>query len=329
MASGLIHVGTRNKVVSVVVDPEMQVILSELRSRTAPDARTVPIAEARAAFENGHRIWNEPHLPIGDVEDLTIDGDGGPLRLRLYLPDGQAPAPVILYAHGGGWTFGSLDSHDGLCRNLAKASRCSVLAVDYRLAPEHPFPAPNDDVSAAIRFALRGGLGERADTRRLGVAGDSAGANLVLAALIAMRERGDKPVSAGALFYGCYTPSFDGESQKRLGDGSFLLTTDAQRWFWGNFLGGGLSAEPDPLAAPLHADLTGLPPLYLCAGGLDPLVDDTLALCDRLASAGVPYRFDFFPGVVHGFLRMTARLEAARKGMRQAASFFHDAFELQ
>jgi acetyl esterase len=315
--------------VNIVVDPEMQPILTELKSRAAPDARTVPIAEARAAFEEGNRVWNEPRLPIGAVEDLSIDGEGGPIPLRLYLPDVDGPVPVIVYAHGGGWTFGSLESHDGVCRNLAQACRCAIFAVDYRLVPEHPFPAPNADVLAAIRFVMTGGLGERIDARRVGVGGDSAGANLVLSAMMSMRERGETPVSAGALFYGCYTPQLDGRSQKRLGDGTYLLTTDAQRWYWANFLGDAAGGEVDPLAAPLDADLSRLPPLYLCAAGLDPLLDDTLALCDRLALAGVPYRYDFFPGVTHGFLRMTSRLNAARVAMRQVAHFFRDAFELR
>jgi acetyl esterase len=225
--------------------------------------------------------------------------------------------------------FGSLESHDGICRNIARESGCAVLAVDYRLAPEHPFPAANGDVAAAIRHARTGGLGQRVDARRVGVAGDSAGANLMLSTLISMRAGNDMPVSAGALFYGTYAPRFDTSSHRRLGDGSYAISTQSIRGSWASFIGDPDMAEPDPLAAPLNADFTGLPPLYLCAAGLDPLLDDTLDLCDRLATAGVPYRFEFFPGVTHGFLRMTSRLAAARACVRQAGRFFREAFDLQ
>jgi acetyl esterase len=255
------------------------------------------------------------------VADIAIPGEQSRVPARLYQPVGAPPFPVIVFAHGGGWTFGSLDSHDGLCRHLTRQSGCAVLAVDYRLAPEHPFPAPNDDVVRALRFVRSGGLSRLVDPHAIGAAGDSSGANLVLSALISLRDTDEAAVSAAALIYGCYAPDFETESQKRHGDGSLPLTTEGLRWFWGNFLGAA-AKNPDPLAAPLAADLAGLPPLYLNAAGLDPLLDDTLQLSRRLAAAGVSHRFDFFPGVTHGFLRMGKRLNAARVGTQRIASFF-------
>jgi acetyl esterase len=195
-----------------------------------------------------------------------------------------------------------------------------VLALEYRLAPEHPFPAPLDDVIAAIRVARDGGLGKSVDAERLALSGDSAGANLALAAMMACRQAGEPAFATAALFYGCYAPIFDTQSHQRLGDGTYILGTKGMRWYWRNFLG----REPEDtmsLAAPLRADLTGLPPLYLNAAGLDPLLDDTLLLSARLSEAGVRHRVDVFPGVVHGFLRMTRDLPAAREALRAAGEF--------
>jgi acetyl esterase len=296
------------------VDPEMAAILEELQRqrRTEPDPERM--AEARAEFEEAAKAWNRPRPGIGPVEDVTMMGSPtGPLHARLYLPAGRGPFAVTVFAHGGGWAFGSLESHDRICRQIAKRSACAVLAVDYRLTPEHPYPAALDDVLSAIRFAAAGELGPAIDARRIAVAGDSAGANLALGAMVVLRETDPEAISAGALIYGCYAPDFETESHRRLGDGSYVLTTEGMRRYWGWYLGG--TGEPDALAAPLKADLSGLPPLYLSAAGLDPLLDDTLVLSRHLAAAQVSHRLDVFPGVVHGFLRMTRGLGVARTAM--------------
>ena len=183
----------------------------------------------------------------------------------------------ILYIHGGGWTFGSIDTHDGTMRNLAEAAQRPVLGIDYRLAPEHPFPAPLDDVLTAIAFVETGGLGVPISAHDMAIAGDSAGANLALAALLARRDRRLPQLASAALFYGCYAPDFTTASHAEFGDGDYLLTSVNMRWYWTNFLGRE-GADTTSLAAPVRSDLSGLPPLYLSAAGLDPLRDDTLQL---------------------------------------------------
>jgi acetyl esterase len=158
------------------------------------------------------------------------------------------------------------------------------------------------------------------NTGAVALAGDSAGANIALAALLTRVKSGGAPIRAAALFYGCFAPIFDTDSHKNCGDGSFGLGTEIMRWYWRNYLG----SEPETtasLAAPLRAELAGLPPLYLNCAGLDPLRDDTLLLCQRLADAGVRYQLDVFPGVVHGFLRMTRELPAAVEASRAAGQF--------
>ncbi|MDR6869418.1 acetyl esterase [Bosea sp. BE125] len=291
------------------IDPQMEAILERMRSGPAFDFRAAPIAEARATVDAATLPWSEgaPAIP---ARDLAIPTAGTAMRARLYQPEAAPVSAVIVYAHGGGWTFGSIETHDGTMRHLAVEAGCAVLGVDYRLAPEHPFPAPLDDLMAAIAFVEQGGLGQAIPAGAIAVAGDSAGANLALAALLRRRDEGMPALSAAALFYGCYEPDFSTPSHAAFGGGDYLLTSPNMRWYWNNFLGG----EPDgtlSLAAPVRSNLAGLPPLYLSAAGLDPLRDDTIGLARRLGEAGVPFRFDHVPGVVHGCLRMSRELTAA------------------
>jgi acetyl esterase len=201
---------------------------------------------------------------------------------------------VVIFAHGGGWTFGNPASHERAGRLIAEAAGAQVVLPDYRLAPEHACPAALDDM-AAVAGCFPG--------RKLVLLGDSAGANIALGTALA-----GVPAAMLILVYGCFAPVFDTASHRDCGDGSFGLSTERMRWFWDNWQG----AAQDPRAAPLHADLAGLPPVHLFAAGLDCLRDDSILLADRLAAAGVPYRLDAVPGVTHGFLQMSSRLGPAR-----------------
>jgi acetyl esterase len=299
------------------VDPEMAAILGEMRAAPAADFKTMPIAAARAQSDAASIAWSKD-APAMRAADLAVPGATA-MRGRLYLPSDVGKLPVIVFVHGGGWTFGSIDTHDGTMRALAVASGCALFGFDYRLAPEHPFPLPLDDTCAAIEFAMAGGLGGAVDPSRLALAGDSAGATLALSAMLRMRDTGATLPSAAALFYGCYAPVFDTPSHADFGEG-FLLTSVNMRWYWKNYLAAAFDAPP-PLAAPLNARLDRLPPLYLAAAGLDPLRDDTSRLAVRLAEAGVAFDFEHVPGVVHGCLRMSRRLRAARDMIRSAGQF--------
>jgi acetyl esterase len=293
----------------------MAPILARLKAAQAVDMRALPIGEARALFEQQQRPWVWADAEMADTRDLTVPGAAGRLRARLHVPEGGAGRPAILFLHGGGWTFGSIDTHDGTMRLIAAAAGHPVLGIDYRLSPETPFPGPLDDVLAAAAHIRSGALGEMVDPARLALAGDSAGANLALGAALALRERGT-PAATAALIYGCYAPLFETPSHQRLGDGAFIMRTEMMRWYWGNFLGE--PATPSPLAAPLNADLAGLPPLYLNAAGLDPLIDDTLLLSAKLSEVGVLHRLDVWPGVTHGFVRLARELPAARRALAEA-----------
>jgi acetyl esterase len=296
----------------------MQAILDDLARAPAVDLRTLPIEEARRTFERQQAPWVWSAEAMAESRDLAIPGPAGPIRARLHRPIADAGLPVVLFAHGGGWTFGSIDTHDGTMRSLAAASGAAVLGIDYRLSPDHPFPGPLDDVMAALAFVEAGGLGAGCDATRIALAGDSAGANLALGALVRRRDEGGPLPLTATLFYGCYAPIFDTASHVSFGAGPYLLRTEMMRWYWSNFLGPHAADAAPAACAPLFAPLEGLPPLYLNAAGLDPLLDDTTMLSHRLASAGVRHTLDIWPGVVHGFQRLARELPAARDAIAAA-----------
>ncbi len=299
------------------VDPEIAELMHEMAAAGLPDISTLPIERARAQVAETNAPWNLPIVPLLEIRDRDIGGPGGRVRLRHYRPSDASALPVMVYMHGGGWTVCSLDTHDRLMRLLAKGSGAAVIGVDYRLAPEHPYPAPLDDCLAAVRWTQRHGREYGLDPERMVLAGDSAGANLALGALIALRDLGEPLPRGGALFYGCYWSREDTASHRRLGDGTWQLSTAQMAWFWGNYLGG--TPASDPLAEPMYADLRGLPPLFLNAAALDPLLDDSIELDERLEAAGVPRDLRIYPGLIHAFMRMTSRCAAARRALDDAA----------
>jgi acetyl esterase len=292
------------------IDPEMQAILAQLAAAPkAPDAWTIPIDEARRLAHQTMLAWNSPKIELAEIGNEKIVGPAGPIVVRWYRPSTGAPLPAILFFHGGGWTFGSIDTHDRTARMLAQAAGAVVVSIEYRLAPEHPHPAAHQDARAAWDW-LNAQAGRLGLNGKVLVGGDSAGANIALGMCVGLREA-RKPQPDGALlFYGCLAPIFDTESHRRNGDGRFVLSSERMRWFWGNYLGSG--SPFDPIAAPLHADLSGLPPMHLTIAELDPLADDSWLLAKRLSEARVPHEVRLYRGVVHGFLQMSRQLAAAR-----------------
>ena len=281
---------------SHAVHPEMAPILAQMLAAQLPDLTKMPPPEARVLFERNATVWNTP-LPEMDARDTTLGG----VKARVLQPG--APGGVIVFAHGGGWVFGSPDSHHRSGRLLAQATGMEVVMPDYRLAPEHACPAAIDDVLAVV-----GAIGR---ARPLVLFGDSAGANIALAAALA-----GAPAAMLSLVYGCFAPVFDTASHRECGDGKFGLTTERMQWFWGHWQG----AAKDPRSAPLNGKLEGLPPVHLLAAGLDCLRNDSILLAGRLAAAGVPFRLDVIPGVIHGFLQMTSRLGPARDAVAMLAA---------
>ncbi|PWC40374.1 alpha/beta hydrolase [Azospirillum sp. TSO22-1] len=309
------------------IDPQMVTAnAAAVRHGCAPaDPLRQPLQQARAAAERYHAFLNGPEALPADVEERRIDAPGGPLRLRLYRPPGSEARtlPVLLYFHGGGFAVNSLDTHDRLLRLLARRAGVAVCAPAYSLAPERRFPHQHDEALAALRWLAREGAAHGLDVERIAVGGDSAGANLALAAALAARPPGEPRIAFGLLLYGMFAHDFDTPSHRRYGGGRYGLTSARMRWYWEQYLGHA-EITGDPRAAPLFADLRGLPPLWLTAAGRDCLRDDSLRLAERLAEAGVPHRLEVCETLPHGFANMARLVAAADGAVARAAAAVRD-----
>ncbi len=274
------------------LDPELAVWLADPRVALRPPSAELPL-EALRRGADGY-LKRAPRPEVASVEDAVIAGPGGPLTLRVYRPDAAPGEAAIVFLHGGGFVFGDLETHDGLCRRLVRASGLTVVAVDYRLAPEHPYPAALDDGLAAVAW-VRTTLG----ATRIGLAGDSAGAQVATAMALALAARGS-PVAALGLLYPLADPDRAGASQRALGEGH-MLTGAFLAWSWEAYRGG-RDLSNDPLFDLRRADLSRLPPMTVVTAGYDPLRDEGLALAARAVEAGVRVSAWHYPDMIHGFL---------------------------
>lgn len=302
------------------LDPEMRIVLDRMLARmaTRPAFGTSSPAEMRARFAEDVRVWNADPPEVPCIEDRSVPTPVRDVPVRLYHPAvGHATRGALIYFHGGGWVVGDLDSNDRAVRMLALQSGSAVLSVDYCLAPEHPFPQPLDECLAVVRWVRRHGAAWGIDVDRLAVGGDSAGANLALAAALDLRDAGENWLHFMLLVYGVYARDHDTISHRVFGNGEYGLGTAAMDLLWTAYLGPNGCAE-DPRAAPLRAGLAGLPPACIVAGAMDPLRDDSRRLAARLIEAGGCVEYLEYPGVVHGFMSMTRDLAVARRGTAQA-----------
>jgi acetyl esterase len=258
-------------------------------------------------------------LPMARVEPRSIPGPAGEIPARLYLAPSAAPPPppLLVYFHGGGWTIGDLDTQDGPCRFLAAHSGVAVLSVDYRLAPEHPFPAAVEDALAAFRWAAESAAEIDVDPARIAVGGDSAGGNL--AAAVSLLARGDNPRPAMQALIYPVTDATGGGPSRDLFAAGFMLTKADMEWFERHYLPEA-SMREDPRVSVLRAgDLSGLPPAYVATAGFDPLRDEGEAYAERMRAAGVSVALRRHPGLIHGFANMTAVSRSARAAMLELA----------
>jgi acetyl esterase/lipase len=280
------------------------------------------VAEARAHARIEAEVTDpQPAIPMARVEELSIPGQGGPIPARLYVPGGLAPGAataLTIYFHGGGWVIGDLETHDGVCRFLAAAAGTAVLAIDYRLAPEHPFPAAVEDAWAAFAWALTNAGELGIDPARIAVAGDSAGGNLSAVVCLLARAGGGAMPAMQLLIYPPTDAAADLPSRRLFAEG-FLLTKADMDIFQSHYLPPGTDAA-DPRASILLApDLSGLPPAYVATAGFDPLRDEAEAYALRMREAGVRVALRRHPGLIHSFANQTAISRTARGAMLEAA----------
>ncbi len=299
------------------LEPDLQLILSILERRGVPPLETFPPPEAREVYRRQVAVSNGTPVPVGGVRDLEIDGAAGKLAARLYSPEEPSgPHPLIVFFHGGGFVVGGLDTHDAPCRILCRHAGAHILSVDYRLAPEHPFPAPLEDGRAALRWATTHAAELGADPARVAVAGDSAGGNIAtIAAWQANRDGGPSPTLQVLLY-----PVTTAESthSRELFAAGFLLDRGLMEWFSVQYASKADLADPR-LSILRAGGFGGMSPAFVVTAGFDPLRDEGEAYAGALREEGVTVTTRRFPGLIHGFCNLIGTSPSSREALVEVA----------
>ena len=299
--------------------PETQLALKLLAMAGAPPLEELTPDQARARVAQDARTFEGPKVGLDAVRELELPGPTKPISARLYVPDAnESEGALVVYFHGGGFVVGDLDTHDNTCRFLARNSGARVVSVDYRLAPESPFPAALDDAWAAFRSIVDQAAELGAHPARIGVAGDSAGGNLAAGVARLCRRDGDRGPAFALLFYPWLDLAHKRNSYRLFGEGFYLTESDLD-WYGRRYV-----AQPedsqDPRCSPLQADdLAGLPPTYVATAGFDPLRDEGEEFAQRLRSARVPVALRRHPGLIHGFANTVSVGHVGREAVLEAA----------
>lgn len=294
-------------------------ILAEAKAKGAPALHEVGAVDARAMHMRSKELFGSDG-PEMKCDPVTISGPNGGIPARVYR-SGAGPSPVVIYYHGGGWVVGDLDTHDGLCRHLAQMSGAVVLSVDYRLAPEHPFPAAVEDAYAALVWTASGAssseLGDVLNRDAVVVAGDSAGGNLAAVVALMAREAAGPSVALQGLLYPGTDMRMQSDSHSLYTE--HLLLPDTMRWFREQYLRDESDLR-DWRASPLLAErFDGLPPAYVMTAGFDPLRDEGKAYAEKLRAAGVPVAYRCYEGQIHGFLTLDKIIPEALDALQDFA----------
>ena len=308
------------------LDPQAQALIASVAGGKPVEQMTPQ--EMRDALEERVRLTGGAPEPVDQVVPGVVPGPAGPIVVRIYTPKGgQAALPGLVYFHGGGWARGSLQTHDIVCRSLANGASCVVVSVDYRMAPEHRFPAAFEDALAATRWVAEHAAELRIDPRRLAVGGDSAGGNLAAAVALTARDAGGPSLVHQLLIYPVTDYNFDTRSYADNAEG-YMLTRAAMQHYWRLYLRDA-SDGADFRASPLRArDFGNLPPALVITAEFDPLRDEGRAYADRLREAGTPVLYREYPGMVHGFVTSAGVLDAGKQAVREAAAALKDAFRV-
>ena len=305
-------------------NPAIQALLDQAAAQNAPPLSSLTVELARQGYIMA-RVALSEKPDVAKVEDRAVPGPAGDIPIRIYTPEGKAPFPVFVYYHGGGWVIGDLETHDGISRAYANAAGCVVVSVDYRLAPEHKFPAAVDDAFAALQWVAEHAKEFGGDASRIAVGGESAGANLAAVAAQMAKDAGGPALVYQLLAYPVMNLAFDTESYQENAE-DYFLTTDTMRWFWDLYLNDE-SEGSDPKASPLlRDDVSGLPPGIVIAPEYDPLRDEGEAYGRRLQEAGVDFEVWRAEGMIHDFLGMTNILPEAKDAIETLGGKLKAAF---
>jgi len=304
------------------LDPQARALLDHTEAAGRPSLSQQTPEEARAGFALLSAIAGPPEITV-PTEDRAVPGPGGDIPVRIYRPRSERPLPVVVYFHGGGFVIGDIATHDTVCHRLAAGVPAVVVSVDYRLAPEHPFPAAVEDCDAATRWASAHAAEFGGHPARLAVAGDSAGGNLAAVVARHARDDGGPRVAFQLLVYPVTDLTRSLPSHRENGTG-YLLDSDTLDWFGAHYLAGADPGQPD--ASPLFAeDLTGLPPALVVTAEFDPLRDEGEAYAERLGRAGVAVTTTRYDGMIHGFYGLDAILDAAQRATGETIEALREA----
>lgn len=304
----------------MTLDPLAKAFLDQLAMAPTPKLWELPPAGARQVFAATMSLVGPKDVPIGKIENIAVPGPGGDIKLRIYTPvaAGGEALPALVFFHGGGFTIGDLDSHDGLCRLLASESGARVVAVDYRLAPEHKFPAAVEDACAAVSWIEANAAQLGIDANRIAVGGDSAGGTL--SAVVCQRAKEeDRPKIAAQLLMFPMTQHGGAFASLREFAAGYLLDKQTLDWFFGNYVPAGTDPNDARLSPLLADDVSGLPPAYVMLGGCDPLHDEGLAYAQKLRAEGVAVTVADHPGMPHAFIHLQGVLPQAYAALAEAA----------
>lgn len=303
---------TENHELDHPLTPAMRDVLRRMVRANRPHLHTLAPEQARAAYEAGAGVLEIAKQALPRVQDLQIPArDGAALPARLYAPSTEPGLPVLLYLHGGGFTIGSVATHDVLCRQLAHLAGCAVVSLDYRLAPEHQFPTASNDAWDALQWLAAQGGALGLDSQRMAVGGDSAGGTLAAVCAILARDAG-LPLALQLLIYPGTCAHQDTDSHFRYAHGLVLERAGIQ-WFFDHYVRNAADREDWRFAPLLAPDVDGVAPAFFCLAELDPLVDEGVQYADLLRMAGVPVQLEIYKGVTHEFIKMGRAIPEARQ----------------
>jgi acetyl esterase len=305
----------------VQLDPQMRAVLDQAAAAGGKPFHQMTPGEARQAIDTMFAAFRGTPVEVGEAVDRRIAGPAGEIPLRIYTPPGAGPFGALVYFHGGGWVIGNIETHDASCRQLTAGAGCVTISVDYRLAPEHKFPAGPEDCYAATKWAADNARSLNIDQGRLAVGGDSAGGNLAAAVALMARARGGPRLAFQLLIYPATDCADDTPSQHEFAEDSrdYILSRADMEWFWGYYLGP--NDKRNPIACPaLATNFANLPRAFVLTAEVDPLRDEGEAYAEALRKAGVIVRLKRYDGVCHGFFSMASMIDKGRQAVADSCA---------